>query len=251
MFYIVVLTVIYQLHNSINFCSTNIYTKMTAAYILDVSHTLNPSGGKMVKVAIEVTDKCQVVVMLNKTGGRVLTMSVEEFQLLVNHQSLITNYFESGDALTPGSLLILNKSLRVRFDNTFKDKTMILERFPDMQVPRNPLVCPFLFSVFMMAKTWQGLVDAMPMLNYVIESRQRWCRDVEVLLKKTVQVLQESHAQELERVMNLKDFTTLLQSIDTTGFTLNVDTDIDVKLCMFQLLLLCSPNFHVLALTNK
>jgi hypothetical protein len=228
-------------------------SKMTAACILDVSYTLNPSGGKMVKVAIEVTDKCEVVVSLNKAGGRVLKMSTIEFELLTMHTEMISSFFESEEKVSPGSLLILNHSLRVRFDNNYKDKMVILERVPDIQGPRNynTNTCPLLLSVYMMAKTWEGLVAGFPMLKYVIDCRQSWCPEVHSLLTKTVDLLQHSHAIELKNVKNLKDFQILLNTVDKSLLTLSSESKLDVTLCMHQLFLLCSQNLHILAITHK
>jgi hypothetical protein len=205
--------------------------------ILEVAYNLNPSGCKVIKASVEVFEQSEVKIYLYKPGGTGanIEMSTDEFHSIASQEAIISSYFSKDAMMQKGSTLIINSTLRVRFENSFKEKMIVLERLPQD-------VCPTgnnTVSVFMMEKSWLKLVEMIPVLNHVIGKRMMWCNEVDKLVKEVAAYVQRNHPVELEAVKNIKDFNKILQKTEIHSFVFESVHDLDVELCLLELFNTC------------
>jgi hypothetical protein len=206
--------------------------------ILEVAYILNPSGCKVIKACIELFKESEVKVYLYKPGGTgsYISMSTDEFSSIANQETIISSYFTKDALMQKGSTLIINSTLRVRFENSFKEKMIVIERLPlDISPTGSNTV-----SVFMMEKSWIKLVEMIPVLNYVIDQRIMWCAEVDKLVKEVATSVKRNYPVELEAVKNIKDFNKILQKTDMSSFFYDAaHPEFDVELCLLELFHTC------------
>lgn len=208
--------------------------------VMEVSYNLNPSGCKVVKVSIELGKECEVKVFLYKPGGTsaAVSMSCDEFLQISNQESIISSYFSNDQLVQKGSSLILNSTLRVRFENTYQEKMLVLERLPKDIVPSNNNT----IAVFMMEKSWMKLVELLPVLSYVVDQRVAWCDEVDKIIKEISSTVREKYPEELEAVKNIKDFNKILANTGVHSIMYESIRGLDVERCALELFNTCQTN---------
>lgn len=217
-----------------------------ASKLLDVTYGLTTSYCKAVSCAIEVAENVTPYVWISKPGTSYkIKLSQSEFKTLVDCEAVISNFFFKSAPISKDRYITLTSGLRVRFDQTYSNKMLVIERYDHPSSPGFDTT-DNVVSIWIVEKTWFNLVRLFPLIIYLTNKQLTWCDEIKDLFNKLTKEIKENHADALNNVEHINDFIKILDNLDLGNFLYASGNDLDVLRCLYEIIKFSAENLLIM-----
>ena len=214
--------------------------------VLNVNYPLGRTYAKGIQVNIVVQEEITPTVIFYKLGAQQICLSENEFQSLVNIESLLTSYFSRGSTVDVGSRTQISATLSVRFDTSFEYRMLVLERLEEKGAAGPGLKTT---SIWMIEKSWLSFLSLLPVIKHHLKNRQNWVNNVETLIYQMAKDTLKMYPEEMREGVTPIKYKRFLSSLDIKSYNEIASEGLDITSLFYELSHFCAD--HILYVARK
>lgn len=210
---------------------------MSASSFLSSSFSLNASSTKVIVCALDVDFKeikpCVYLCKNDAKGVEKIKLNADEWKMILEREEIISRYFYPGGDDMQGSSFVINANLRIRFENMYDTKMIVVERTGSTYAV-NAVQKNIKITIWFADKTWFNFVRLLPTISYVTHKQGEWIPEIREMLIKIASHVKSLHPDQATTVQSYRSYKKTLDGCDALSFMFDSPCGLDVKRCVLE-----------------